>query len=658
MTTSSQLPVRHRFRRRFLLAGWLLLSLVITARAARVQIVQRSHWREIAQAQHEQAMEVPAPRGTILDRNGNSLVSSAESFKVGVAPQELLPETREEVVALLASELGLSRKTIRDLSDLEKKWVEIQPLYPPRIREPLSDIQGVYLTREWKRSYPYEELARGVLGTMMDDVGRGGIEGGFDDHLRGVSGQEIYARDSRGHAIPGQSILVTPSVSGGDVILTLDRDLQEIGHEALAAAVRETGARGGDLIISDPETGEILSMVSLQAGNSAALSAINSPYEPGSTLKPFTVAGILVNSVAALSDSVYGEEGRWQVGGRTLTDVHPYGDMTLAEALKVSSNVGVAKMAQGLTPSQQYQMLRDFGFGSRTGIEISGEASGTLPHPSDWTRPSPSALAIGYEISVTPVQMAMAYGALANGGKLMEPRLVKELRGPDQEVLFRSEPRVVREVLPESTAREISQVLVDVVEDGTGTKAQLGDFTVAGKSGTTRAYGPEGYERGKYYSSFVCYFPVEDPQLVVFVKLDRPEGAFYGGATAAPVTRATMEAVLAARQAPIDRGALVPLTRRQPRTSPSPGAHFASSTPTSSPPVRTPRTPSSKPETGAVVPDVSGLLPRLAVRRLHALGFRVLLEAQGSVSGTKPAPGTTLSLGDTVRVLSRRIGDG
>jgi cell division protein FtsI (penicillin-binding protein 3) len=328
--------------------------------------------------------------------------------------------------------------------------------------------------------------------------------------------------------------------------------------------------------------------------------------------------------------------------------------MTLADALRVSSNIGVAKAAQSLTPAQQYQNLRDFGFGSPTGIEIPGEAPGTLHRPSDpeWSRQSPASLAIGYEISVTPIQMVMAYGALANGGKLLEPHLVKELRDPRGRVLFSQKPRVIRQVISSTLAREISEVLVDVVEAGTGTEAQLATFTVAGKSGTSRAYGPAGYERGEYYSSFVCYFPVEDPQLVVFVKLDRPEGAYYGGATAAPVTRATMEAVLAARHAPIDREALASLTRRQPRTTPSSGAHFASSNLPISPPVRTPRTLNS-PETGAVVPDVSGLPPRLAVRRLHARGFRVILEASGPVARIDPSPGTSLSPGDTVRLVGR-----
>jgi cell division protein FtsI (penicillin-binding protein 3) len=649
-------PIRYRWRRRLLLAGWLVGSLVIVARAASVQIVHGSGWAEKALGQHQQALEVPGRRGAILDRNENPLATSNETFQVSVAPRELRPENRDANVALLASELGLLRKTTQALSDPEKEWVEIQGGFPPRIREVLDSIRGVHLKRGWTRHLQYGDLASDVLGTILDGSGAGGIEGGFDEHLRGAAGEEIQARDNRNNPIPGQSILVKPPVPGGDVILTLDRDIQEIGHEALAAAIEERGARGGNLIISDPETGAILALVSIQDGKPGNLSAINSPYEPGSTLKPFTVAAILNHSVASLADSVDGEGGAWLAGGRMLTDVHPYGMITLADALRVSSNVGVAKVAEGLSPAQQFQMLRDFGFGSRTGIGLQPEASGRLPRPSDWSRTSPSRLAIGYEISVTPLQMVMAYGALANGGKLMEPRIIKELRDPEGQTVFRSEPREIREVIPAGLAREISQVLVDVVEDGTGSAAQLASFAVAGKSGTSRAHGDGGYVDG-HYASFVCFFPAEDPQLVVYVKLDRPEGAYYGGSTAAPVTRATMEAVLAAHQAPIDWGAMASHDRRQPRDNPHSGAQFASSNLSSSPPVRTPRT-SSPPETGAVVPDVSGLSPRLAVRRLHALGFRVLMDTSGQVVGTDPSRFTPLSPGDTVRILVRRVGDG
>jgi cell division protein FtsI (penicillin-binding protein 3) len=651
--TSTQ-PVRHRGRRRTLLGLWLLLGLVVVSRAAVVQVGQGSRWEAAAQSQQRETLEVPAPRGSILDRNENPLAASNVTYRVGVAPRELVEETRTEVLTLLDGQLKLDRKVRTALRDTERRWVVIPGRYPPQVREDLRGIPGVYLERELERFYPHQTLARGVLGTYMEGKGRGGIEGGFEAHLAGTPGREVQARDNVGQPIPGQSYLVGSPRPGGSVILTLDRDLQEIGHQALASAIEETGAQGGDLIVSDPKTGEILTLVSMKDGNATGLSAINAPYEPGSTLKPFTVAGILDLGVGSLADSVDGEEGRWRIEGRTLTDTHPHEDMTLADALRVSSNIGVAKAALGLTASDQYEFLRDFGFGSPTGLEIPGEAAGILRKPSDWSRQSQASLAIGYEIGVTPIQMVMAYGALANGGKLMEPRLVRELRDANGTTTYLGEPRVVRQVIPSSIAREVSKVLVEVVEDGTGTQAQLATFTVAGKSGTSRAYGVQGgYERGAYYSSFVCFFPVEDPQLVVYVKLERPEGAYYGGATAAPVTRATMEAVLAARQAPIDRGALASLTRRQPRNTPLPGVQFASSNPTPSLPVRTPRTPNS-PETGAVIPDVSGWPPRLAVRRLHAHGFRVLLEGTGPISGTDPAPGTPLTPGDTIRIITGR----
>ena len=496
MTSSPRSPSRYRWRRRFLLGGWLVGCLLIVVRAASLQVIHGAYWAEKALSQHEQALEVPSRRGSILDRNANPLASSTEMIRVGVAPGELRKESRDRDIALLASELSLPRKTVRAMSAPDKRWVEIQGGFPPRVRESLESVTGVYLSPGWARYRPYGELAVDILGGLQDGSGSGGIEGGFDEHLRGISGEEIQLRDSRREPIPGQSVLVKPPVPGGDVILTLDRDIQEIGEEALAYAIRETGAQGGNLIVSDPETGEILSMVSTQGGKPGNLSAINSPYEPGSTLKPFTVSAILLNSVGSLADSVDGEKGLWMAGGKPLRDVHAYGMMTLGDALRVSSNIGVAKAAQALSPSQQFQMLRDFGFGTRSGIELQPEAPGSLPKPNRWSKTSPSRLAIGYEVSVTPIQMVMAYGALANGGKLMQPRIVKELRDPDGGVVFRSKPQVIREVIPPSLAQEISQVLVEVVEDGTGTAAQLSNFTVAGKSGTSRAYEDGGYGGG------------------------------------------------------------------------------------------------------------------------------------------------------------------
>ena len=549
------------FRRRILLGCWLLACLALLARAVQVQVVQGEVWQEAAERQHRRSVEIPAPRGPILDRDGTPLAVSHERLRVAVAPREV--SDVDTAADALSRALDMDAGSARRIAVSSDPWVVLPGSHPPAIREHLEGVPGIHLERQMERVLPHGELALGVLGRVRELQGAGGIEQSYDTVLAGRPGREVQARDNLGRPIPGESITVMQPRQGGQVVLTLDLDLQEIGREALADAIRETGAVGGDLLITDPRTGEVLTMVSLREDASGILSAINAPYEPGSTLKPFTVAGLLHRDLVSLRDTVDTEEGRWRVAGRTLTDVgdHP-NRMTVARALQVSSNVGIAKVAAAYAPAQQYETLRDFGFGVPTGIELPGEASGTLRRPEEWSGQSPASLAIGYEVAVTPIQMAMAYGALANGGWLMEPRLIREVRTPDGTILERKTPRRIRRVIPEAVARDLRDVLVNVVEDGTGSEARLASFRVAGKSGTSRAYSRDaGYQEGGYFSSFVGFFPAEDPQLTVFVKLERPQGAYYGGSTAAPVTRATLEAILAARQAPLDRRILVTRAR-------------------------------------------------------------------------------------------------
>jgi len=657
VTRPTRAQRRLTLRRRALLTAWLLAGGVIVARSAELQVVEGAAWTQQAVGQHSESIEVPAPRGAILDRNGLSLAVSHETFRVSIAPREL--GDRTVAVAALVTNLEISREKARSLTDPNRRWAVAPGRYPPAVRAALADLRGVYLDRQLDRVHPYRDLARGLLGNVQENEGRGGIEQQYEEALRGRAGREIRARNSDGRLIPGKLIEVEPPLPGGELVLTIDRDLQEIGHEALKEAIEETGATGGDLLVTDPETGEILAMVSIRAGSSSAPTAITTPYEPGSTLKPFTVAAILEAGVGTLQDSVDTGDGRWTVAGRTITDVHAKGKITLSEALRESSNVGVAKIAMRLSAAQQYENLRDFGFGVPSGIVLPGEASGTLRRPDRWSAQSPVSLAIGYEIAVTPLQMAMAYGALANGGYLMEPLLVREVRGPSKEVLWKGEPRRIRKVVSETTTRQIARVMVEVVEDGTGTAAALSSFAVAGKSGTSRAYGPDGYEVGDYYSSFVGFFPADEPQLVVYVKLEKPQGAYYGGATAAPVTRATMQAVLAAGRSPLDRRALVSATSTPIRRPYLPTARFASQ------PLYPPPNPVSGPSAGeetvgmaAQVPSVEGLSARVAARRLHALGYRVLLQTPGIVRRTLPPAGERLPAGDTVRLETRRGEDG
>ena len=645
------------WRRRVLLGVWLLAAATICVRAGQIQGVQASEWRALAEAQHRKDEEVVATRGSVLDRYGTPLAVSRERFSIGIAPNELTDV--DAARALLVDALGISPRKARQLTSSERRWSVAPGRYPPTVRERLSGVRGIHVARELQRYHPHGDLARGVLGGVRDDnTGRGGVEQAFEDRLSGRPGRAVVARDNVGREIPGERILIEPPQSGGEVVLTLDLDLQEIAREALQEAIEETEARGGDVLITDPHTGEILALVSIRDGQTASLAAINTPYEPGSTLKPFTVAGLIKYDIASLQDTIDVGDGIWTVEGRTL-DEHHSGRMTVADALRVSSNVGIAKAAQPMPPGRQYENLRDFGFGSLTGIEVPGEVRGTLRRPDLWSGQSPVSLAIGYEISVTPLQMAMAYGALANGGRLMQPRLVREVRGSDGAVLERFEPRVIRQVVSPETAQSVSRVLVDVVEDGTGKSARLGTFSVAGKSGTSRLYSPnEGYERDAYWSSFVGFFPAEDPQLVVFVKLERPQGAYYGGEVAAPVTRATMEAALAARATHLDRAALLRAAHVSTTPRARPAARFASRTFDPSGPSAGEAHLASSLGAGVPVPDVAGLPARIVIRRMRALGIRVSRAQAGEILGTEPAAGTRIVPGDTVRLKVRRRTDG
>ena len=642
-----------RIRRRLLLLSWIALAGAMVARSVEVQIVERAAWMADALAQHQKSKVVPAPRGRILDRNGSDLALSHWRAAVGVAPREI--QDREEVVAALVESLGVRLATARRVSEPTRTWHVVPGRYSMTQVSRLRGLRGVHVQGELRRLYPRDQLARGLLGVVQDGVGREGIEQSMDSVLAGQAGREIVARDNRGREIPGQIVTMQPPVPGRDVVLTIDQDLQSIAEEMLATTLESTGARGGDLVVTDPMTGEILAMTSVAEGSASALSAVNTTYEPGSTIKPFTAAALLRQGLASLTDSVDTGDGTWTVNGRTITDIHSSGWMTLHEVIQQSSNVGTAKFASLLTRGQQYTGLRDFGFGTPTGIPLSGEASGVLRRPEQWSLQSTQSLAFGYELSVTSLQMALAFGAIANGGWLMEPRLIKEVRGRDGQSVRFGRPRAIRRAIPRQVTEALNPVLVDVVENGTGTRARMSSFLVAGKSGTARATGNDGrYEPGAYNASFGAYFPADDPQLLFFVKLDRPSGEYYGGAIAAPVTRATMELLLSARQSPIDRGALA--QARRPGSSPPPTAplvRFAVATDETRIDAWPAAAPADDRSGEMIVPGLRGASIRIALRRLHKMGLRVRLEGGGSVLATVPAEGAAVAAGDTIRVLGQ-----
>jgi cell division protein FtsI (penicillin-binding protein 3) len=634
-------PARGTQARRALLLGALLaLAAVVTVRAFVITVQQGDAWLARADEQHAKRLELPAPRGTIYDRNGVPLAASRPMYRVAIAPREVTD--RAAVVAHLQSVLGLGAADARRAVSTERRWVVLRGRFDEQARDRLDGLGGVYFERVLQRFYPHGRLATELVGIVnVEGDALGGLELEFDSVLSGRNGMATVRRDHRGRPLPGAMLKTLEPVPGRDLHLSIDVNLQEIADAALRQAVQDTRSAGGELILLNPRTGEILAAASRRGATTRNWRAVMEPYEPGSTIKPFLVATLLAERRATMRDSVYAEHGRYVSNGRTLTDVRGYGWLTLEEALRVSSNIALAKMATRLDRGTQYRYLRDFGFGSPTAVAYPSESGGVLRRPAAWSGYSQASLAIGYEIAVTPLQIALAYGALANDGVLMEPRLVREVRSRDGRVEHTFVPRAVRQVVSAAVAGEIRRALHAAVEDGTGRQAQLGPYALAGKTGTSRVAEGRGYREGAYLSTFAGFFPADDPQLVFLVKLDEPSGMYFGGQTAAPATRAAIEATLAAHSIPVDRRALATAAvAAAPPLPAAPAPAAGSATPATGPfalalsVARPPRAPAPLHASGddaAAAPDVVGLALRDAVRRLHAAGFSVSIEGSGSV---------------------------
>ena len=535
--------------------AFALAALAVLAKAVDVQLVHGGEWRQRARAQQTVRVALPARRGTLFDRTGVPLAVSQETYGVGLAPQEV--SDRGRTTRLLARAMRHPEAEIaRDLAS-DRVWFEWPGPFAWNDVQPLKGLRGVYLQTRLERFYPRPDLAPQLIGRTGDGgAGATGLERALDSLLAGRAGSAVMLRDQSGHTYPSPSRPAVDPKPGSDVVLTLDAQLEEIAQRALAAAVDSVHASGGDVVIVQPRTGEVLAMASVRAAPAGG-TGFGDTFEPGSTAKVFTAAALLRDGKATPDAKVYAEHGSYALPGRVIHDEHPADTLTLADVIRLSSNIGIVKLGSRLSPAEQYGALRDFGFGTPTGVDLAGESPGRLRNPRAWTAESPASLAMGYELAVTPLQLAAAYGALANGGVLLEPTLVREVRDQDGDALWTARPRPVRRTVSPDVASELTRMLQGVVEEGTGKRAALGTYQVAGKTGTARRAVGGRYLPGHYWASFVGIFPAQDPQLVLVVKLDDPQGAYFGGSTAAPVVRTILEAALATPGVALDRSRLV-----------------------------------------------------------------------------------------------------
>lgn len=540
-------PAPRSFLRQYLVLALLFLGFAaLITRAGYLQVVMKDYLQAQGDARYERIVRTNANRGMIIDRHGEVLAVSTPVDSVWGHPPTLLNEGHSWVK--LAKLLGTSKVSLMAQleSHQDREFIYLKRhLSPPLADELMAlDIPGVGLRREYRRYYPAGPVFGQILGfTDIDDVGQEGLERLYDEQLSGVAGKARVLRDRVGHIVESME-QINPSVDGENLMITLDSRIQYLAYRHLSAAVKEHRASGGSVVVLDARNGDVLAMVNQPDFNPNNRSdrkpaqfrnrAVTDVFEPGSTIKPFTVAMALQSELLGPHTNIETTPGILRIGRNRVRDHHDYGLLTVSSVIMKSSNVGAAKIAMMTDSDALIDVLKRMGFGTATGIAIQGEVSGMVP-TRELKAIEHATLSFGYGLSATTLQLARAYTALANGGRLLTPRLI---RG--------RVPEVAHEVFRPVVARHLSGMLeMAVSKEGTGFSAQVPRYRVAGKTGTAHKIVDGKYAKDRYRSLFVGYGPVTRPRLVMVVVIDDPRGEhYYGGKVAAPVFSKVMSGAL------------------------------------------------------------------------------------------------------------------
>jgi len=641
----------NRFRLLFAKVLFLSVFIIVAGRAFQLQVLQGEKLKRLGERQHLKEWIVLPKRGALLDRTGEPLALSLESQSVYARPHRI--QDGDAVSRKLAKILNLNVADVAQkiASDKPFVWIKRQVAPPEAEQIQALNVDGIGMFFEPNRYYPQGQLAGQVLGFVSrDSEGLEGLELRYNNYIRGETGSSVIERDALGRRVLVQGVEGVQIPPGGDIHLTLDTSIQHLAEKELESTITKNRAKAGVAIVMEPFTGEVLALANFPSFNPNNFSkesaqqrrnrAVADSFEPGSTFKTILAAAALEEEVVGKEDLFYCEMGKYAYAGKIIHDTHSYGWLPFYKILQVSSNIGFTKVAEKLKKDRYFKYIEKFGFGIITGIDMPGEVPGLLRNAESWSAIDLATHAFGQGISATPLQMAMAYAAVANGGFLMRPYVVRRVVSPGGEVLLENQPHVVRRVISEKTARLLASMLKEVTnEGGTGVMANVEGFEVAGKTGTAQkadlAHG--GYAARKRVASFVGFVPADAPRLVVLVLVDEPEVSVYGGIVAAPVFRN------------IARGALrqLAVAPQKPDLTPSAVGQVEA-------PFR--RAPNKIDEAAldgsfSAVPDFVGLSLREAVEKARTMKMKVKMLGNGYVVKQSPAPGGRWS-GDAVLLLN------
>ncbi|MBN1774157.1 MAG: transpeptidase family protein [Deltaproteobacteria bacterium] len=644
---------RRRTRQRMLVVaaflgiglGWLVVQ------AAELQIRYAPILQEHADEQHWREFSPPIWRGPIVDRNGMPLALTVEVDSVFANPAKV--KEPEAVAALLAPVLGLDARELALRLRRPGRFVWLQRLVTPAQAQAVRDLEleGIQTTREPQRFYPGRRLAGHLIGFVgYDSRGLDGLEHEYDAVLRSEPRKLRGGRDARGRLVFSDGLGQVEVPQGQRVELAIDRTIQYIAEQELEAALATFEGRAASVVVMNPQTGEVLALANaptfdpnryVDVGADVRRNrALTDRYEPGSTLKMFTVAALLDSGLVGPEEQVYCEDGVYLIGDYRIRDAHRNGWLSLTQCLQRSSNVCLAKLAGILGRQRLYEALRRFGFGERTGVPVPGETGGLLRHHSKWYEVDLAAISFGQGISVSNLQLATALSALANGGTLMRPILVRRVVGADGRLVAEYPPTVRRRVISDRTARLLASMLISVTEEGgTGTEGAVAGFDVAGKTGTAQKADltSGGYAEGKWTASFVGFVPAEDPRLVISVAVDEPMVNHYGGIVAAPVFRRVAERSLRYL-------GVAPTRPRGAAAAAGPEAPAGGSLTVTGVPL-------ALPAPGQVeVPDFGGETIRSALAIARSAGLELVVHGAGLGATQSPRSGAGVEPGSSVTV--------
>ncbi len=537
-----------KIRAIFVLGAVTLVFVVLAARLFQIQIVRGSRYSDIAQKQSTGKKEIRAERGFVFDRTGREVAINVYRDALFAYPSDKdeIHSINRYLDRLYGHQSGYAKRNF-ELNPKKFAWIDRDLEPDKKARLERDSIPGLYLRSEFKRKYPFGSTGCQLLGcTDIDGIGISGLEYNFDSVLAGRPGLIDYLRDGQRNTYQIKEIPLLRPVGGNSIVLTVDWYLQEIVEEELKAGVEKYNAEDGIAVFLDCHTGEILAAADYSRGNkvsSVKLRAASDVIEPGSVFKIFTAAALIESKRVDPEEKIFCENGLWHCGRRTLRDDKKLDSLTFREIFELSSNIGVAKLALRLGGEKLVENARKFGFGQKMYIDLPGEASGQIGNPGEWSEYNIAALSIGHAISVTPLQLAAGIAAVANGGTLYQPRIIRGIINADGQLIKKPTTHKIARVMEEKTAALLREFMVGVVEHGTAVKTQSDVIALAGKTGTAEVVDlvKGGYIKNKFNASFGGFFPAENPMIAGIVILNQPEPIHYGGWTSGPIFRRIAE---------------------------------------------------------------------------------------------------------------------